>query len=485
MFPLIENPDPSAPPTDPVTSMAIFEFGGFISDSEFPEDASSFSSLPTSQFALKPSSSDIECDNASSQEEAMDTSGPPAMSLQDRNNGRPPELHSLRTPLDRTTSSVDQKTSDVAISSLQRSVKTQPEVVSSQVSNCLTLKPPPSDIHQEHPPSQNLSAPLQNSQTSSTTAPVLIPPPSLLTVASLPKLTSALPHEVSKVPLVPAVDVKQVVINSTAKSGGLKGSTLVPLDPKGIVNHTPSKPVDPREKSRSLEQKAGSASGTVSTIPVSVSSGNGGTASLSVQVDSNLKSDIKPAQNGLATPQPLPPKSDNVTTADTSPPVSWLMDGPSNTILLLNSRRSSQSRPPQNATKTESMTDAASVITSQFLQTPVKEETSVPVRSSDQLATPVQTTRTVPLALSRDLHLPVVQGTVPMTSSRLPTSLPPTPITPKLDGHPQVFDKRATPTQNLVARRASTNGSNYPEIFHTARRFSETTERGLKQALAG
>lgn len=403
----------------------------------------------------------------------MDTSGPPATSLEDKNNGRPPELHSLRTA--RTTSSVDQ-TGDVAISMFQRSVKAQPDVMSSRVSNCLTLKPPPSEhMHQEHPPSQNFSAPLQNSQTSSTTAPVLVPPPSLLTATSLPKLTSALPHEVTKVQ-----DVKQVVMNNTAKSGSLKGSTIVSLDPKGIVNHTPSKPVDPREKSRSLEQKAGSATGTVTT-PVSVNSSN---ASLSVQ-DSNLKSDIKPAQNGLTTPQPLPPKSDSVTTADSSPPVPWLMDGPSNTILLLNSRRSSQFQPARNTTKTQSMTDAASAITSQFLQTPVKDETSVPVRSSDQLASPVQTTRTVPLALSRDLHLPVVQGTVPMTSSRLPTSLPPTPITPKLDGHPQMFDKRAVSTQNLVARRASTNGSNYPEIFHTARRFSETTERGLKQALAG
>lgn len=481
MFPLIENPDPSAPPTDPVTSMAIFEFGGFISDSEFPEDASSFSSLPTSQFALKPSSSDVECDNPSSQEEPMDSSSPPPTSLQDRNNGHQTEL--LRTVLGRTTPSVGHS-SDVAVSSLQRSGRTQSDMPS-QVS---TLKPPPSEhIHQEHPPSQNFTVPLQKSQTSSTTVPVLVPPPSLLTATSLPKQTSALPHEVSKVALTPAVDIKQVVINSTAKAASLKSSTLVPLDSKGIVNHTPSRPV---EKSRSLEQKAGPASSTASTTPVPLShvpanSGNGGTTSLSVQVDSNLKSDRKPAQNGLANPQPSPPKSDNVTTADTSPPVSWLMDGPSNTILLLNSRRPSQSRSSQNTTKTESMTDAASAITSQFLQTSVKEESSVPVRTADQLTATVQTTRTVPLALSRELHLPMVQGTVPMTSSRLPTSLPPTPLTPKMDGHPPVFDKRAASAQNLVARRASTNGSNYPEIFHTARRFSETTERGLKQALAG
>jgi hypothetical protein len=101
---------------------------------------------------------------------------------------------------------------------------------------------------------------------------------------------------------------------------------------------------------------------------------------------------------------------------------------------------------------------------------------------------PLSAARAISLGLNRELHLPMAQSTIPMTSSRLPTSLPPTPITPKLEGHPQVFEKRTVSAQNLVARRASTttNGSSYPEIFHTtARRFSDTTERGLKQALTG
>ena len=40
---------------------------------------------------------------------------------------------------------------------------------------------------------------------------------------------------------------------------------------------------------------------------------------------------------------------------------------------------------------------------------------------------------------------------------------------------------------SAVARRASTgtNGTNSPDIFHTTRRISESAERGLKQALAG
>ena len=93
--------------------------------------------------------------------------------------------------------------------------------------------------------------------------------------------------------------------------------------------------------------------------------------------------------------------------------------------------------------------------------------------------------RAVPLGLNRELHLPIMQGTVPMTSSRLPTPLPPAQITAGPTQSAQMFDKRAA--QSLVTRRASvtTNGSSFPEIFHTARRFSETTERGLKQALAG
>lgn len=49
---------------------------------------------------------------------------------------------------------------------------------------------------------------------------------------------------------------------------------------------------------------------------------------------------------------------------------------------------------------------------------------------------------------------------------------------------PQVVDKR---TSLPASRRASTgtNGTSYPEIFHSATRRLSETERGLKQALAG
>ena len=54
------NPSSRVPPHGyPISSLG---FGGFASDSEYSEEASSFATLPTSQFALKPSSDDMECE---------------------------------------------------------------------------------------------------------------------------------------------------------------------------------------------------------------------------------------------------------------------------------------------------------------------------------------------------------------------------------------------------------------------------------------
>lgn len=419
----------------------------------------------------------------------MDLSGPPP-SLLDRNTGHQTRLHDLRTALGRTALFVN-RTSSIA-ASFQGPTRPSDATQPTESAHNLVLKPPPSEhLHrQQQTPPQNRSiplVPLQNSRTPITSTPVLIPPPSLtpsLTASSLPRPVSVPPLELSRTPMS-VLNTKHIVLNSTAKSGGLKNSVLLPHDSTDM-NHHPPKSVDLRDKSGvPLEQKGATSVQNGSAMTSQVSSNTSstvGSASTGVQIDSNLKSDRKPAQNGPTNVQPVP-KSD--ATADAVPQISWLMGGPANNVLLLNSRKSPQPHSSQKKSRSVSMSDAASVITSQFLQNSSKEDNSVTVRANEQLSAPLQASRAVPLAMNRELHLPVVQGTVPMTSSRLPTSLPPTPVTPKLEGHHQMFDKRAASAQSLVARRASTNGSNYPEIFHTARRFSDTTERGLKQALAG
>ena len=70
-FSLIEQPSPEGAPYHPQGGINI-AFGGFASDSEFQDEASSFSTLPTSQFALKPSSSDVECDTGDWGSDSMD-----------------------------------------------------------------------------------------------------------------------------------------------------------------------------------------------------------------------------------------------------------------------------------------------------------------------------------------------------------------------------------------------------------------------------
>lgn len=70
-FPLIEHPSSEGAPYQP-HGAANIPFGGFASDSEFQDEASCFSTLPTSQFALKPSSSDVECDTGDWGSDSMD-----------------------------------------------------------------------------------------------------------------------------------------------------------------------------------------------------------------------------------------------------------------------------------------------------------------------------------------------------------------------------------------------------------------------------
>lgn len=534
--------------------MAIFEFGGFTSDSEFPEDASSFSTLPTSQFALKPSSSDID----SSQEEKMDYSPPPSMthSLMDRNGGAHHQtgLHDLRTVLTSKTALFgDRSKNDGSSAGGTVGVlgSTKSNFSSPQFTNGLMLKPPPSEhVRRQQPPTtathhQNLPRP------PTTKPPVLVPqPPTSYTSTNIsynvttslqnkqqqqqqqssspPTLDTSRTTTTSCTPLSKQhIDSHKTTLDHSSNES-MKNSTLpvhsatttTLIDPRiavkhdnNVHQHNAAMVVKPgqqqQQESLSTSHNAVSNDAMNDTLSNSksdrVASAQNGLTN-SVQTTTNTATDISQKKSssdtGTYTPPPISPPS--------PPPkqqTSWLMDGPSSNILSLSSRGnktnnkqllSSASVGLEKKELNVSMTEAASVITSQFLQHSRDEMTGsgggggqVVGRGNEQTtAVSLQTARALPLSLSRELHLPIIQGTIPMTTSRLPTSLQPAQITTKLEGaHPsqQIFDKRSISAQNLVARRASvtTNGSSYPEIFHTARRFSETTERGLKQALAG
>ena len=436
----------------------------------------------------------------------MDSTDPsPALSLLDRNNGHQIGLRDLSTVLSGLSApSVDKSRSDIV-----QGVATMTTPTPAQPTNSLTLKPPPTEhIRKQYPSSLHsspaASTPLQISPHPPTTKPpVLVPTPSSAPTTSL--TTSSLPRQVT-VPSLPTsratLDAPPRTVQSSLphKTGStLKNSVL----PSPTV--ADSGPVDPRNKCNSHKQISGPVATThgSSSVPhTAAESGNSSTTSgrgNDAVPSSNLKSDrTSPTQNSppIDTQPASNPKNESPTDTPSpsspslTPQVSWLTDGPSSAVLTLSSRKTPSS--PSSSRPEKEPTDIVSVITSQFLQhSSGREETSggggaTAVRVSDQLSS-LQAGRPVPLALNRELQLSIVQGTVPMTSSRLPSSLPPTPITPKLEGHPQIFDKRTVSSQNLVARRASatTNGSNYPEIFHTARRYSDTSERGLKQALAG
>ena len=500
-FPLIETTDPASLPTDPVTSMAIFEFGGFTSDSEFPEDASSFSTLPTSQFALKPSTSDVECDNfPQSQDEHMDTSSPPPSNQLDQTGDRQTGQSNFRMGLTGNAIRSDEhfKKNNVLISGEPSHSNFEPQK--------FALKPPPTEHIRRQQTTQS-----QNSHEPPTPnfprTPVVVPPSTVAppTMTSSPASLSSVQKR-APVAIPDQPGTATAVATPTQSSSQQTSDVTAALRASGVPLKQPNARVatpglvDPRLKNRSnheqrntavdgaVRQNLSSQHLTTGTPPNDIGASEPNSASLNLKSDGGRTS----APNGLT--QPLKPLAGNPTPS-LSPPssqTSWLMDGPSSSILLLSSKTASNKQPKSSSEGDRevagaSVTSAASVVTSQFLQRQSGSEDTTGGRIGDQ----IQTARGVSLGLTREIPLPLVQGTVPMTSSRLPTSLSPAPLTPKLESPPpqQMFDKRSMVSgQGLVTRRASAtaNGSTYPELLqHTARRFSENTERGLKQALAG
>ena len=390
-------------------------------------------------------------------------------------------------------------------------------VPQNQTCNTFALKPPPTEhIRRQQPPvSQNSSDPLSCvpnlAPQPPSKQPLLVPTSS--SGAMPPTMTSSLQKlsPVSEQQRSGMVSPLVATPTSLASSGGGNGATAGLKKNGGLLKTTqqPSSThglVDPRLKhSHSHEQQQLSSDSCSQQKVLSMhNSTTGGTVTNSGGGGSgeglNLKSDRTPAPNGLTMPvkTPVPPSSSSSSSSSSS----WLMDGPSSNVLLLSSHNSKDSRTSLKSSSHEGsdkrdvgssrspVIDAASAITSQFLQHAgaMRDETGG-TRTVDHIQSSLQQTgRGIPLGIGREIPLPLIQGTVPMTSSRLPS--PASIAAVKLEGHPQgIFDKRAVVSaQNLVSRRASAtaNGTPYPEIFHTtARRFSETTERGLKQALAG
>ena len=422
----------------------------------------------------------------------MEVPGSGAPNIAPRQEG---SLKPLATPVRVSASAYMDRTSSgsVALSQSPAGPAKLPPQPTPPSSN---LKPPSEHLHRQQQPPPPLPPPPSTTVTSTPTSNA----PAPLSAPSLPRqsLTSAV--EASRASLSVA-DSKRIVLSNTVRVANTKTNTSTSQEQpekqqqlqeqqqlqqqqQQQQQHKQFEQQERQEQQKGVQLGQNDLPKPATPLANSTSNAPG---------DLNSKSDKKLAPNG-PTPvglKPLPAlKSETKTPVppEPEPPSNWLMDGPPASILQLNTRNNSQTNSSQNNCKMVSMSEAAVAITSQFLQNPVKEEGSVPMRGNEQLPSPLQVARAVPLALNREIHLPVVQGTVPMTTSRLPTSLPPTPntqVAPKLEGLPQMVDKRAVSAQSLVARRTSTNGSNYPEIFHTARRLSETTERGLKQALAG
>lgn len=104
-------------------------------------------------------------------------------------------------------------------------------------------------------------------------------------------------------------------------------------------------------------------------------------------------------------------------------------------------------------------------------------------------------TSSTPLELRRDGGGVSAPPPILSTAGSALLPLKPLPLQPMTTPHSQaankmeplvsIIDNKRVASLQAVARRSSTNGSSYPaELFHTARRLSET-ERGLKQALTG
>lgn len=431
-FPYIEHPEQTSglPGTNGPYHGTV-AFGGFTSDSDYQDEAaSSFSSLPTSQFALKPSSSDVECD---------------AETLEPRS-----------WVGSKAAATMAYVMGERAVNSMRRGANdylSQPVFPEKSPSLFVPLsaQPPPSLSHNATP----TSTPAQKQQ---------VVEPKDMSRASLSvtdSKTIILSNAGAARPPPPPT--------STAGGGSSVSGSVTPTADKASTQQTatattkapPAMPVVPPPVTSAPAARTTSLA-TASTV------------SASDKKNKLTLNGPRTQSQALSTPVPTPtPSSDSCKDQVLD---AWSMNRPAANILHLdlpvqkNSKRSG----------THSATvDTALFITTQLLQTQIKKEVG------DSAITPhhFPLGRLTSAISSRDFLQQQPQLTTGANSAKVET-LPLTPISSSSSSSVRT----SLPTSSAAAttaRRGSTNGSNYPEIFRSVSRQLSETDTGLKQALAG
>ena len=226
-------------------------------------------------------------------------------------------------------------------------------------------------------------------------------------------------------------------------------TSLSVMDSKTIIlSNAPTSAVRHQLHSNTKQTQPQSGHKTVSdSIPTKPPLPSGTTATAANSTTTTVeKKDSKLVANGPKQTLPIAAPTQN-SQGDTCK-----MNGPASNILQLNFPLKNLSTDKSKNSRMLATADAALLITSQFVERR-REEGSVGG---------------------------VIGGVpkVPDTTRELQTTTKVEPLPP------QVVDKR---TSLPASRRASTgtNGTSFPEIFHSATRRLSETERGLKQALAG
>ena len=352
-----------APPTN--SGQGCLPFGGLPSDSEFHGEALSFSSLPTSQFALKPSTSDLSGDAQCDYLEQLSRSQHRKLIGDSRTPGGSPNPS--------TPSSADGRSTPG-----------------------FSMPPQMSSFH---PPTSSSSASFQ--------------------------MHTKQHHDPSRASLSVA-DSKTIILTSAKQQP-------LPQPPKSKVD-TPVAPFTPPPSSHP--------SPAPFTHPTPA-----------------------PPKDSLKTH--LPPEDSSIRTHPSSSPFSSL-NGPSHCILKLNSPQwvADISRTGSSSKATCKITvETALLITSQLM------EHAEAVKKEDG----GQATKAPPTPTQRD-------PAPPPPPTQL-TSPPPPRVENIL---PNATEKRGVVSLQQNSRRTvPSNGSSFPELFHSATRRLSETERGLKQALAG
>lgn len=472
----------SSSATDNHQGTVSFALGGFpFRRLHSEDDALSFSSLPTSQFALKPSSMDVECQEPSSFSWQKSMIGFEFGTFNQNDRDRSANLRQFGPSDYYNTSNYP----------LPSSAPNDTGATSGNSTSITSSKGASTTMQQQvHGHAEPVDMSRSSLSVADSKTIILSNAPS--TTPSNDKLKQPTQQNTTQPNTRPTSLVQgNLALQSADNSSAASVAAMGVQGGSNSVNNTAS------SSNVTAQDSAGSASKGASITSASATTHNGSAAQERTDRKTSTALSSAETDNTTSSSSSTSAFGESTETKDKEARNAWLMSGPESGLLQLNKPMKHRGGSEETGVNTRhsvfATVNSALSVTTQFQQTLKKKEDLL---SSNAVvhthnSTVSRSGPIVPVVTSADaapqphLKQPNIVTTIGANTLKVASELSSDKV--------GLVDKRTSgiaagqglPTA-LVARRASTtNGTNYQEIFHTAHRISETTERGLKQALAG